>query len=109
MAEHAVTEHKVNISIKEKKFKYNKECLCVQRGDTIIWKLTPKFPYGIVIKALVSPLDWSHKITGKGEVIIAKVSRQAAPGLYPYAVGAFDGTELLFDDPDIIVRPPGRG
>jgi plastocyanin len=107
MVEHAITEHKVNISIKEKKFKYNKECLCVERGDTITWKLNPKFPYGIVIKALVSPLDWSYKMTGKGEVITAKVSKHAAPGLYPYGVGAFDGEELLFDDPEIIVRRPG--
>lgn len=106
MAEHEVTEHKVNISIKEKKFKYNKECLCVKRGDAITWKLNPKFPYGIVIKALASPLDWSHKMTGKGELIKAKVSKHAAPGIYRYAVGAFDGTELLFDDPEIIVRPP---
>jgi plastocyanin len=109
MAEHAVTEHKVNVSIgPDKKFKYGKECLCVTGGDTITWKLKNKFPYGIVIKALVSPLDWSYKMTGKGEVITAKVRMTAAPGLYPYGVGAFDGEELLFDDPEIIVRPPDR-
>jgi hypothetical protein len=107
MKEGIMAEHKVNVSIgPEKKFKYGKECLCVVGGDTITWKLKNRFPYGIVIKALVSPLDWSFKMTAAGEVITAKVHKNAAPGLYLYGVGAFDGTELLFDDPEIIVRPP---
>ena len=55
---------------------------------------------------LVSPLDWSYRMTAAGKEIIATVRKNAAPGLYPYGVGVFDGEELLFDDPDIIVRPP---
>jgi hypothetical protein len=48
-------------------------------------------------------------MTAAGKEIIATVRKNAAPGLYPYGVGAFDGEELLFDDPDIIVRrPDGR-
>ena len=109
MKEVIMVEHKVNVSIgPDKKFKYGKECLCVAGGDTIKWKLKNKFPYCIVIKALVSPLDWSYKITGAGTEITAKVLKSAAPGLYAYGIGTFDGTELLFDDPEIIVRPPDR-
>jgi len=105
-------EHLVTVRIEDKKFKYskNKECLCVNGGDTIMWKLRNKFPYGIVIKALVSPLNWSYKVTGAGMEITATVRRNAAPGLYAYAIGTFDGQDLLFDDPEIIVRrPDGRG
>jgi hypothetical protein len=39
--------------------------------------------------------------------ITAEVRKNAAPGLYPYGVGAFNGEELLFDDPEIIIRRPG--
>ena len=103
-------KHLVMVKIKEKKFNYskNKECLCVYGGDTIRWKLQNKFPYGIVIKTLVSPLDWSYKVTGAGKEITATVLKNAAPGLYPYAISTFDGTEMLLDDPEIIVRPPDR-
>jgi plastocyanin len=103
-------EHLVNVRIEGKKFLYSKdkECLCVHGGDTITWKLRNKFPYGIIIKALVSPLDWSYKVTGAGMEITATVRRNAAPGLYAYAIGTFDGAELLVDDPDIIVRRPGH-
>jgi hypothetical protein len=107
-----MAEHKVNVGIgPDKKFKYskNKECLCVYGGDTIKWKLHPKFPYGIVIKALASPLEWPYKMTGAGKEISVRVLKDAAPGLYSYAISAFDGTELLCDDPEIIVRPPDGG
>ena len=108
MKEVIMVEHKVNVSIgPDKKFKYGKECLYVAGGDTIKWKLKNRFPYGIVIKALVSPLDWSYRMTAAGKEIIATVRKNAAPGLYPYGVGVFNGEELLFDDPEIIVRPPG--
>jgi plastocyanin len=101
-----MTEHKVYVRVKERKLEYNRECLCVFPGDTIKWKLSKKCPFGIVIKALASPLDWCHKTSVTGEEITAKVLKDAAPGLYPYAFGAFIGTELLIDDPEIIVRPP---
>lgn len=101
-------EHAVGIRIEGKKIKYSKnaECLCVYPGDTITWKLRQKFPYGIMIKALISPLDIKYQIKPQGGEIKAKVLKNAAPGIYSYAVGAFDGAELLIDDPDIIVRPP---
>jgi hypothetical protein len=104
-------DHKVNVRIEDKKFKYgkNQECFCVRGGDTIVWKLRNKFPYGIVIKAMVSPLNWSFKMTGSGGVITATVLKNAAPGIYLYGMGAFDGEGLLFDDPEIIVRPPAGG
>ncbi|OGD16602.1 MAG: hypothetical protein A2V76_03975 [Candidatus Aminicenantes bacterium RBG_16_63_14] len=110
MKEVIMEEHLVTVRIEDKEFKYskNQECFCVKGGDTIKWKLRNRFPYGIVIKALVSPLDWSYKITGAGAEITAKVLKNAAPGIYAYGIGAFDGTELLFDDPEIIVRPPDR-
>lgn len=109
MKEVIMVEHKVNVSIgPDKKFKYGKECLCVTGGDTITWKLKNRFPYGIVIKAFVSPLNWSYRMTAAGKEIIAEVRKNAVPGLYPYGVSVFDGENLLFDDPEIIVRPPDR-
>jgi plastocyanin len=101
-------EHLVTVRIEDKKFLYrkNKECLCVYGGDTITWKLRNKFPYGIVIKALVSPLNWSYRVTGAGMEITATVRKNAAPGLYPYAISTFDGTDMLLDDPEIIIRRP---
>jgi hypothetical protein len=101
-------EHVVTVHIEDGKFLYTKnvECLCVWGGDTIKWKLRNKFPWGIVIKAPVSPLNWSYKMTGSGLEITATVLKGAQPGIYRYGIGAFDGKGLLFDDPDIIVRRP---
>ena len=106
MAEIAVT-----LSIKEGEFVYPKamECLCVRAGDTIKWTLRNKFPWGIVIKAPDSPLNWSYKIAPDGKVIVATVLKNAVPGIYRYGIGAFDGKTLLFDDPEIIIRPPKEG
>ncbi len=103
-------EHLVTVRIEDKKFMYgrNKECLCVKGGDTITWKLRNKFPYAIIIKAPVSPLNWSYKVTGAGMEITATVRKTAEPGLYAYAIVTFDGTDLLIDDPEIIVRRPGH-
>jgi plastocyanin len=101
-----MAEHVIRVGVREKAFKYNKECFCVDPGDTIIWKFHPKLPFGIVIKALISPLNWSHRASGPGKDIVANVRKGAAPGLYRYAVGTFDGQELLIDDPEIIVKPP---
>ena len=102
-------QHEVQIRIKGEKFKYDRPSLGVNRGDRIKWKLNNKFPYGIVIKTPISPLDWCFKTTGAGKVISAKVSRYALPGHYPYGVFACDGKTLLFDDPEIIIPPPQRG
>ena len=103
-------DHVVTVTIDKGKFFYTKnaECLCVRWGETIKWRLRHKFPWGIVIKAPVSPLDWSYKIADGGVDIMATVLKGAQPGIYRYGVGAFDGKSLLFDDPEIIIRPPDR-
>jgi plastocyanin len=100
-------KHKVEIDVTgRKKFTYTDPCLLVRPGDRIEWTLKKKFPYGIVIKFPVSPLNWCFKMAGKGKKITATVSAEALPGVYSYGVGVFDGASLLFDDPDIIVRRP---
>ena len=101
-------EHVVKVQIKDRKFIYtgHMECLCVYPGDTIKWVLRNKLPYFVIIKALVSPLDISCKITGAGEEIKAKVYKGAAPGIYAYAIGTHDEKGLLIDDPEIIIKPP---
>lgn len=99
--------HNVWIEIRpDKKFKYDVECLCVFPGDKIKWHLKNPYPFGIMVKALVSPLDCSYKVTGAGRVITARVRDDAEPGYYLYGVGAWDRQSLLFDDPEIIVRRP---
>jgi len=102
--------HVIGVRIEKKKFLFGaKECLCVQRGDTIKWTLRRKLPFSVVVKALVSPLNWSCKAVAGGQEIIATVKRDAAPGLYTYAFSAFDGEDLLIEDPEIIIRPPREG
>lgn len=104
-----MAQHEVKITIRRNgRFSYNYPCLCVRRRDTIKWKLMREYPFGIMIKAVCSPLDKGFYVAAKGRTITAKVRRDAEPGYYPYGVGAYDGTKLLFDDPEIIVRRPGR-
>ena len=108
----APPNHPVNIGYVCGELTFGKaaECFCVRPGDTITWKLQHKMPFFITIKSLISPLDITTVIRQKGEDIEATVLRHAVPGIYKYAVGAWDGKELLVLDPEIIVRPPdGRG
>lgn len=101
---------KVRIRITGRTFDYfGRETIEVKRGDKIEWTLTNEFPWGIVIKAPVSPFDWTVRMTGAKKTITARVNASAAPGHYPYAVGAWNGKTLLFDDPEIILRPPTGG
>ena len=107
-------DHPVKIWIEAEQFKYSKnaECLCVKGGETIEWKFRSlALPFGIVIKAPVSPVNWSYKMTEKGGAITATVLKNAAPGIYRYGVVAWNGSGLIFDDPEIIIKPPkgGRG
>lgn len=98
--------HKVRIKV-GRTFDYGTNaCIRVKRNDKIEWELKHSFAWGIVVKAPITPLDWSFKRVGKGQKIRATVRRTAGPGCYPYAVIVFNGKELLIDDPDIIVRPP---
>jgi hypothetical protein len=101
-------EHTVGFWVEGKNLKHGKnaDCLCVRPGDRITWKLRNKLSYFVMIKAYVSPLDISYDTKPQGGEIKAKVLENAVPGIYAYAVGAFDGEELLIDDPDIIIRPP---
>mgnify|MGYP001048090359 CR=1 FL=1 len=101
--------HEVKIKIgKRNRFTYDKPRLLVGRGDTIKWKLKNNLPYGIIIKAAISPLNWSSKTATAGKWIAARVRRNAKPGRYLYGVGALRLRRLLFDDPEIIVRDPSR-
>lgn len=107
---------RVNVRYERRKFKYGdndeKKSLHVVPGDTIKWTFKdPAAPFSVVIKALVSLLDWSSMTAAGGDEIVGVVRLDAAPGLYPYAFSAVCGGQLLVDDPDIILPPPkgGRG
>lgn len=105
-----MANHVVKIEIGRKgKFGYTRWHVLAGRGDTIKWKLANDYPYAIVMKASASPFTWMVKAAGKGKWIEGKVRANAAPGCYPYGVGAYNGHGLLFDDPEIIIKPPTRG
>jgi hypothetical protein len=104
--------HQVKVKISAtKKFGYNKHCIHACAGDTIEWVVDKQPPFAIIIKAFVSPLDWDSAVLRRGELmIVGRVREDAEPGFYPYGLCAFDGTDLLLDDPEIIIRrPDGRG
>ena len=98
--------HVVKIEIRGEEFWYSNPCVHVQGGDTIKWKLANPLPYGIVIKAPVSPLKWRFKAARKNLWITGIVRATAHPGHYFYGVGAVSGQDILFDDPEIIVEQP---
>ncbi len=98
--------HVVNIKIEGSEFWYTNCSVRVKPRDRIRWKLHNPFPYGVVIKAPISPLDWSFKLAGRNLWITGIVRVKARPGRYPYGVGAYNGRALLFDDPEIIVELP---
>ena len=104
-------EHVVKVKIKDGQFTYtgHKECFCVYPGDTIRWIFQHKLPYFIIIKALVSPFSISCEIAEAGKETEARIYKGAVPGIYAYAIGTFDGTRLLIDDPEIIIKPPKDG
>ncbi len=101
-------EHEVRARIKAKRIALpeDKEHLCVHRGDTITWRIEKDVPFSVIIKSLVSPLDWSSKTAAAGQAIVGRVKKDAAPALYPYAICAVSEKELLVEDPEIIVLPP---
>ena len=106
------TEHAVKVSVKGKRIEYDRHCVHVERGDTIVWHLDKPLPFAVVVKAVESPLDWNARVAPRGErALAAKVRKDAAPGYYPYAFCVSAGEALVVDDPEIIVRPPkgGRG
>jgi len=109
--EEPVIEHHITVRIEGKTLKFgkDKECLCVRRGDRIIWKLRNKAPFSVVVKSLVSPVTGCSKAARPGQAITAEVKMDAVPGLYAYAFSAFDGEEMLIEDPEIIIRPPKGG
>ena len=102
-------EHVVKVQIKDGEFIYtgHMECLCVYPGDTIKWVLRNKLPYFVIIKALVSPLDISCKITGAGEETQSQGAiRAPLRGSTHTRSAPTTGRTLLIDDPEIIIRPP---
>ncbi len=103
--------HRVFFDVdKAGKFKYNLPKLVVNRKDKIVWKCRKKYPFGLVIKAARSPLNWSGRVAQAGGQITAAVRMNAAPGRYRYAVTIHDGKRLRMNDPDIILKPPeGKG
>ncbi len=103
--------YKVNVRYERKKFRYGdhdeKKSLHVFPGDTIKWTFEDgAAPFSVVIKALVSPLEWSSKSGAGKDGIVGVVQAGAAPGLYLYAFSAVINDQLLVDDPEIIVPPP---
>ncbi|HOW86237.1 MAG TPA: hypothetical protein P5119_09600 [Candidatus Aminicenantes bacterium] len=104
------TEHTVKVSVKGRKIEYDRHCVHVQRGDTIVWHLDRPWPFAVIVKAVESPLDWTARVAPRGaRALAARVRADAAPGFYPYAFCVSAGEALLVDDPEIIVRPPAGG
>lgn len=106
-----VKTYVVEVRYERRKFRYGendeKKSLHVLPGDTIKWRFkTDEAPFSVVIKALVSPLDWSSMTSADKAEIVGVVQPGAYPGLYPYAFSAFIGDQLLVDDPEIIIPPP---
>jgi len=91
-----------------KKVKADPDSLIVDKGDKITWKMKKNDgPFLVVIKSQESPLDWSIRAAEKGKKITGRVREDARPGRYPYGIGAVDGTEFVYDDPEIIIKLPG--
>jgi hypothetical protein len=94
-------------------FDYSQRSVGAYRGDRIIWKVKKKdqnVPFAVIIKASVTPLEKnSYQLLPGANKIEGIVRDDAEPGSYPYAVCVVDGTNLLMDDPEIIIRPPKGG
>jgi len=103
--------HVVTVTVKGGAVTYDKPSIRVNGGDTIVWRLDGPLPFGVVVKALDSPLDWASAVAPRpGLPLEARVRLDAAPGLYPYALCVCSGDMLVIDDPDFIIPPPrGRG
>jgi plastocyanin len=107
-----MANHNVKLSIERKKLKYDKYCVEVERGDTITWKMDAgeAIPFVIMVKACISPLVWSFAVSEKDKkALVGTVRSDAEPGHYRYGACAWDGKNLIVDDPDIIVKPPKGG
>ncbi len=109
IAQGGARNHKVKIDFPYGKIIYDVEILAVRPGDTIEWEPQNNFPFSVVIKAPLSPLDAGFYTADAGNVIRATVKADAMPGYYPYALSITDGTKIVVEDPDIIVRPPRGG
>ncbi|HPW17789.1 MAG TPA: hypothetical protein PLP83_05355 [Candidatus Aminicenantes bacterium] len=102
-----MARHTVTIEIDGKKLSYDKHCVHVDQGDEITWRVKDARPFAVIVKAFVSPLDWGHAVKEKDRKgVVGTVRADAAPGFYPYGVCIGDGSGLIVDDPEIIVKPP---
>ncbi len=101
----------VRISFKNGRLLCSRPRIGANRGDIIAWTISRNYPFGILIKSPITPLDQHFFHTGlkatAKKVILAKVAAMAPSGIYPYAVGAYNGKKILYLDPDIIVPKPG--
>lgn len=85
----------------------------VRQRDTITWKISRNYPFGIMVKSPITPLERHFYLSSlrpsARKIIDAKMLNFAPPGHYPYGIGAFNGQRILVEDPEIIVKPPVRG
>lgn len=103
----APPRHEVVVAVAAGKITVTPCCVHVYPGDTIVWRSDGRRPVAVIIEAFEGPLNWHHKTAPvRGTQITATVRRAAKPGFYPYAVVVPEGTDLLVEDPEIIVRPP---
>jgi plastocyanin len=98
----------VNVGVSRGKIEFDRCCLHVIPGDTIVWRSSGVYAFAVIVRDFVSPLQWGAKICPKGtRTVRSLVRREADYGYYPYSLCAWDGTGLLLTDPEIIVHPPG--
>jgi hypothetical protein len=106
-----MADKNVDVSLSlARQFDYSERSIGAYRGDKIIWKVKKKdqnLPFAVIIKASVTPLEKSYYELLPGANKIEGIVRDdAEPGAYPYAMCVADGTNVLVDDPEIIIRPP---
>ena len=99
--------HTVTITVEDGNFTYDNPIIWVDRGDTIIWECTNRWPFAIHI-GWGSPLEKGRYRSVDGTGISTKVLPNAQPGDYEYAVAVFEekSRETWTDHPPFIVKRP---
>ena len=99
----------VMITIKEGYLEYDEPYLQVHPGDTIKWSCAHPF---VVRFDVDSPMEKEWQRGGSGIYATDVIRREAPYGRYKYFVAVWDGSQILTDDPELIVRrrtpDPGR-
>lgn len=86
---------------------YVNPLIWVDRGDKIIWECTNRHAFTVHL-GWNSPLENGRLRAKKGNNIDADVPMNAPPGYYRYTVAVYDEDEIWTDDPELIVKRPGR-